>query len=461
MRKIFTLLFLLAALPASYAQVCTPSTLDACFASSGVSSDFRNAVQISGTGNALTTGAKYKFSNAIPSLHLDAVVSIDTMVNALFDHYIDDDAAVNETGVAGTQAALFAPRIMPDQKLSCSNRSGYIEFTVKFYTHFTGNTAPANGTEMAVNNLNVLQYDIDGFAVGTDGSFKEVFYIKSPSQSIINYKAAASELADAGYNNSGWLLTYGSNTDRNGVAACGEVMQKSTFYDRQTAVTFRLGYNYKAPATCNGTSIQPVRDFGTAMGCFTLPVAGPLPVSLVNVGAVYNAGKVDVTWTSLQENNLESYEVQRSFDGKSFEIAGNVKANNLSSVQHYGIVDDVTGINSKYIYYRIRIVDLDHSMKLSSTVLVKTDEIKNSEMSISPNPSSTSAQVKMKITKACTGDIKVFDRNGRLVLNQQASLQAGINTIVLNNVTTLSEGFYTVRLIANNETFTSKLLIWK
>jgi hypothetical protein len=465
MKKILSLSFTLLTAISLNAQVCTTSGFDDCDAGTGVVSDFRNAVQITGTGSPLTVGAKYKFNNAIPSLNLDAVISIDAMVNATMagavNPSIDDDGAADETGTPSSQVALFAPRIAPNQILSCTNQSGYVEFTVKFYSHYSGNGAPAPGTEMAVSNLNFLHFDMDGSMQGSDGWFKEIGYAKVNGADPVNYGAAASELFSSN-NNNGWLLTTGSTNERNGVSRCSEVIEKSVYILPQSSITFRMGYDYKAPsANCGSISIQPARQYGSRFGCFNLPAGGPLPVSLINLAANYNAGKSNITWTSLQEHNLDSYEIQRSYDGINFEVAGNVKANNLTSLQQYKFTDNLPAFTSKYIYYRVRVVDIDHSMKLTNTVSIKIADWKTNEMVISPNPSSSGAQIKIKTIKTATGDISVFDATGKLVLKQQATLLAGSNTVVLNNITLLPEGYYTVRLIAGNETFSSKLLIWK
>jgi hypothetical protein len=465
MKKIFTLLFTLTFACISFAQTCTTSGFNVCDPATSVSSDFRNAVQISGTGSPLSVGSKYKFSNAIPSLGLDAVVSIDAIVNATItgngNTLIDDDGIANESGVAGSGASLFSPHIAPDQKLSCTNRSGYVEFTIKLYTHSYGSAAPVNGTEMAIANLNFMNFDMDGLAIGDNGWFKETGFIKSDGMDPMNYSSAATALTNGGYNN-GWQLTYGTATDRSGLANCNELVEKSVYIRRLTEISFRLGYDYKAPnANCANISIQPVRDYGVRLGCFGLPAAGPLPVSLVNFAANYNAGKAAISWTSLQEHNLDSYEIQRSVDGVTFEVAGNVKANNLTSTQQYSFTDNIASINSKYIYYRIRISDLDHSMKLTNTVIIKILGPKGNEMTISPNPSSTNAQIKLVATKAGAGEIAVYDASGKIVLRQQVTLLIGSNSMQLNNITSLSEGYYTIRLTSNNEIFSSKLLIWK
>lgn len=444
---------------------CTTTGFDICNPVTAVVSDFRNAVQINNTGAPLTAGAKYKFSNAIPSLYLDAVISIDAMVNATMAGAnaptIDDDNAADESGVPGTQMDLFAPRIAPDQALSCTDKWGYVEFTVKFYTHYNGNGAPLPGSEIAVSNLNFLHFDIDGFKQSNDGWFKETGYIKVVGTNPVNFRSSSTELNSYNSNNE-WLLTFGSATDRIGITRCSEVIEKSIYAAPQNFISFRMGYDYKAPSgNCNNLNIQPTRDYGSRFACFNLPAGGPLPVSFTNLAVNYNSGICNISWTSLQEHNLNSYEIQRSFDGINFEFAGNIKANNLTSLQQYHFTDNAASFSSKYIYYRIRIIDQDQSMKLSNIVSVKIADWKNNEITIAPNPSNNSAQIKIKLQKNTPGYISVIDAAGKTVLYQKATLLAGNNTIVINNITTLSEGYYLVRLIANDEIFTSKLLVSK
>ncbi len=86
---------------------------------------------------------------------------------------------------------------------------------------------------------------------------------------------------------------------------------------------------------------------------------------------------------------------------------------------------------------------------------------KSNEMTIVPNPSSNTIQVRVKMTKAAAGTITVLDNTGKQVLQQDASLQEGNNSIVLNDIMKLNEGTYTVKLLANKTTFSAKLLIWK
>ncbi|MEI7736268.1 MAG: T9SS type A sorting domain-containing protein [Ferruginibacter sp.] len=444
------------------AQPCTNSGFDIC--RGAITTNFKNGVQISGTGTPLSAGAVYKFANAIPGLNLDAVISIDDMVNATMTSAItptiDNDAAADENGISGSQSQLFAPRIAPNQSLSCYDISGYVEFTLKFYTHYQGNTLPTAGTEVAISNLNFLQFNLDGSNIGNNGWIKKFIALKLNGNAPAAFTSATTELTQSG-NINGWLITNGSTTSRNGIANCTEVISKAMYFLPQTAFSFRMGYQYKAPAVnCTATTIQPTLQFGAAAGCLQLPSGGPLPVSLTNVDAVYNNGKAIISWTSLQEHELDSYEIQRSTDGINYEVAGYIKANNLTTVQQYDFADDVSNFTVKNLYYRIRIIDREHSMKLTGTVWVKITESENRQLIITPNPASGSAQAKINCSKAGKGTIHIFNAAGQLVLQQNITVQKGSNAVLLNNITLLTPGYYTVTLLINDETRSSKLLIW-
>jgi hypothetical protein len=223
-----------------------------------------------------------------------------------------------------------------------------------------------------------------------------------------------------------------------------------------------MGYQYKAPAlNCAAVSVQPTLQYGASAGCLNLPSGGPLPVSLVNVDAVQHNGKAVVSWTSLQEHELDSYEIQRSTDGLNFEVAGYTKANNLTTVQQYEFTDDISALNVKTVYYRIRIIDREHSMKLTGTVWVKISDWENKKLIITPNPATGNAKAKINCSKAGKGTISIYNASGLLLSTQNITVQEGNNTIILNNITLLNQGYYTVTLRINNETSSSKLLIWK
>jgi len=82
-------------------------------------------------------------------------------------------------------------------------------------------------------------------------------------------------------------------------------------------------------------------------------------------------------------------------------------------------------------------------------------------LSIMPNAVTKDIKIILVKDQATEATIEVIDENGKKVLQQSAQLIAGNNNINIDNFHSLNEGTYTIKLISNNETRTSKFLFWK
>ncbi len=467
MKKILTLTAALVGLTQAYSQSCTTAGFDVCNGNSPVTS-FTGAQLVSGT--ALSKGATYKFTNVSQgTIVIDAIITIDNIYNATLSN-IDDDNAGDETNTPGTHASLFAPRISSNTDLKGNAQHGWVEFTIKFYNHYAGNTLPPANTDMAaLASLNFLHFDMDGHMVGSNGWFKETGYIKMPSMvttDVINYGSGNTELVNGGLvsdASGSWILTYGSTTERTNVSRCAEVIEKSVFLKPQTSISFRMGYDYKPTTPYNNANHgRPVRQYGSKFGCFNLGSVSVLPVSIVKFTAVYNNKVANINWTTVQEINSSRYEVLRSTDGNNYKAIGTVSSRNSLTEQNYNFQDAGIPAGTKNVFYKLAVYDLDGTMRTTNVVLVKIGATETKkEMSIFPNPSSSHAQASFNADKAGTASILVYDAGGKVVLQQQSNIYAGKNSVTINNITKLSDGMYTVKITANENIYSSKLIIWK
>lgn len=82
-------------------------------------------------------------------------------------------------------------------------------------------------------------------------------------------------------------------------------------------------------------------------------------------------------------------------------------------------------------------------------------------ITIMPNAATSDVKVIYTADKAATGLVVVLDETGKKVLQQNATITEGKNSININDFHKLSEGTYTIQLISNNETYTSSFMIWK
>ncbi|MDN3659048.1 T9SS type A sorting domain-containing protein [Ferruginibacter paludis] len=97
----------------------------------------------------------------------------------------------------------------------------------------------------------------------------------------------------------------------------------------------------------------------------------------------------------------------------------------------------------------------------TSSVSSYTNGIEKKGITIMPNASTNDVKVIFTSDKAATGKVIVLDETGKKVLQQNATIAAGKNSINIDDFHKLNEGTYTIQLISNNETYTSSFMIWK
>ena len=106
-----------------------------------------------------------------------------------------------------------------------------------------------------------------------------------------------------------------------------------------------------------------------------------------------NSNNVLVSWSTSKEINSSYYEVERSIDAINFVGVGQVPASQSDEATHnYHLNDYLAGVNSNVVYYRLRMVDVDHNYTYSKVIPVRLDQSEN-KISIYPNPASDYAVI--------------------------------------------------------------------
>ena len=96
-----------------------------------------------------------------------------------------------------------------------------------------------------------------------------------------------------------------------------------------------------------------------------------------------------------------------------------------------------------------------------SSALNNIENPGKNELVIVPSFKTGAAKISFKSVKAAKGSIVVLDEQGNTVLKQDAAIEAGKNTLIINNFTSLNEGAYKVCVKAGKKTYTSSYLLWK
>jgi hypothetical protein len=142
----------------------------------------------------------------------------------------------------------------------------------------------------------------------------------------------------------------------------------------------------------------------------------PLPVSVLSFNAALNNKVVNLDWSTANEVNAASFELERSVNGKDFVRISSVSAKN-AMLNNYNFVDERLAAGTNY--YRLKIVDKDGSYKYSTIVSVKA---KSEGVGVFPNPVKGNFTVQHEAAiKGAT--ISVIDFAGKQVAT--VNVQAG------------------------------------
>jgi len=176
--------------------------------------------------------------------------------------------------------------------------------------------------------------------------------------------------------------------------------------------------------------------------------ANILPVDFKAFTATKVNNGVQLIWEVANEVNVKGYSVEKSVNGTNFAAIGFV---NASSKNSYNFTD-ARAVNGT-VYYRIKSVDKDGSVKYSSTKSVNNNEA-TAEYAIYPNPAANELVVKNLVG---TNNISIVDVTGKVVLSR---VNVTNNTATIN-ITAVSKGLYTVVVNNGKENKTFKLVIEK
>jgi len=209
----------------------------------------------------------------------------------------------------------------------------------------------------------------------------------------------------------------------------------------------------------DGTGYTVLKNFDGTAGRLTwdelleIPLL-PLPVSLTDFVAQEKGSKVELSWITAQEENSDSFVVERSNDGTTdFSPVATIGAKGFSSVMTTYAAEDIHPIRGKN-YYRLKMLDRDGQFKYSQIRLVEFEK-GNDLISFYPNPAKNEITIESNF-RGNKLNIAVTDISGRLISKQTIANAS----IILYNISALQVGVYTLT-IGDGSSTTSYLLIKK
>ncbi len=180
-----------------------------------------------------------------------------------------------------------------------------------------------------------------------------------------------------------------------------------------------------------------------------------LPVELTSFEGTGKNQQVELSWTTASELNNDFFEVQRSTDGRSFEVLGKVQgAGTYTGTLDYAFTDRTpkAGVN----YYRLRQVDYDGAFEYSKVIAIEVIE-KSGELGLFPNPATETVEVRLPVSWLDgQAEVRIRDMTGKVVRHLPMQSIEGPQSFSLGG---LMAGYYTVEAFNGTELLSTRLLV--
>jgi hypothetical protein len=201
-------------------------------------------------------------------------------------------------------------------------------------------------------------------------------------------------------------------------------------------------------------------SFSDAVKIITLNVIDcgtPLNVRLISFTGKAVDGKTSLTWSTSQENEPLTFDVERSYDGMNFSTIATVPgySDYNASVNIYTFNDPEQ--LTRPTYYRIKMKTDNAIISLSRVVQVASNPTAFSFISVI-NPFNSSLVFDISSDRSGRANMELVDQFGTIVRKNLLEIIPGINHLELNNTDILPAGIYILRIQLGDLVLQKKVL---
>jgi hypothetical protein len=181
-----------------------------------------------------------------------------------------------------------------------------------------------------------------------------------------------------------------------------------------------------------------------------------LPVSIKYFKGKMNSGKVDLEWSTSSEKSSERFVIERGGGSYVFnQIASIEAAGNSNTNKVYRFTDNKPLVNLNL--YRIIQIDQDGTRRISEVVKVMNKNSGKFNLTVSPNPFTTSLSVFINLERKQLVKAVVTDLNGRLIANLTRLCNEGTTELSIP-MSDAAKGIYLIRIETDSHTEVQKIV---
>lgn len=187
----------------------------------------------------------------------------------------------------------------------------------------------------------------------------------------------------------------------------------------------------------------------TPSGCFdqvakVLNGLPTLPVNLIRFqGNMNKNNKVTLNWTVADNQTANSFEIERSTNGRDFTTAGIVFASEKYGTENYTFFETV---NYDKVMYRLKMIDKVYDFDYSRILIFQPKSLSSTEIKVYGNPVKDKLTFSYSSNAAQVVNVKVYDLTGKTLMSQKVNSAEGSNMLSLKLNSTFKPGMYVIEV---------------
>src|SRR5687767_8453028 len=168
---------------------------------------------------------------------------------------------------------------------------------------------------------------------------------------------------------------------------------------------------------------------------------------------------IRLSWTIMNNENVSSFIVERSFNGVRFTPLKQITATQIPGEYIYTTNDDQEIMNEQPVYYRIKMINNDGSYRYSKVISIVPDLSFTDGVVISPNPARDYVQINIQSSRNTLAEIAILTQQGKLIKLLKEQVSKGNTIINLPDPGAWPKGMYYVILKMGDNIFHKKLVV--
>jgi hypothetical protein len=220
-----------------------------------------------------------------------------------------------------------------------------------------------------------------------------------------------------------------------------------------------INYNLYTTNVISYANFQPQTITPSASKNF---ICGVVPVELKSFNYQIEKNNIVLRWTTSTEINNHGFEIERCSEGGEWITIGFVEGKGTTTeIQDYSYADDLFGVTSWKVFYRLKQVDYNGSFKYSSEIVVGTPSTYLKLGQNYPNPFNPITSIRYSLPRKGYTKLIVYNYLGCEIIK----LVDGIKDVGTYQVEfdgkDLPSGTYFYTIITNDFKLAKKMILLK